>query len=60
MCRRASKKWGCVTSKALPLPSRNVVGCLLHPSDLLLLLSIAVQVGNVILLSRRSHSFICL
>lgn len=37
---------GCVTSKALSLPSRNVVGCLLHPTDLLLLLSIAAQVGN--------------
>lgn len=46
MCRRASKKWGCVTSKALPLPSRNVDGCLLHPSDVLLLLSVAVQAGN--------------
>lgn len=40
-----SKKWGCIASKAFPLPSRNVVGCLLHPSDVLLI-SIAAQVGK--------------
>lgn len=37
---------GCITSKALSLPTRNIVECLLHPSDLLLLLSIAAQVGK--------------
>lgn len=44
MCRRASKKWGCITSKALP--HRNTLGSLLPPSDVFLLLSVVIQVGN--------------
>ena len=43
---------GCVTSEVLSLASRNVVGCTLHPSDLLLLLSIPAQAGN----RRRARS----
>lgn len=46
MHSRASKKWGCVTIKALPLPCRNAAGCLLPPSDVFLLLSVVIQVGN--------------
>lgn len=43
---RLVRSGGCVTSKAFALPSRDVIGCQLHPSDLLLLCSVAAEVGN--------------
>lgn len=40
------RRRGCITGKGPPLPSRNVAGYLLNPSDLLLLLSVAAPVEN--------------
>lgn len=41
---RIVRTGGCVTTIAFALPSRNAVGWLLHPSDLLLLFLFAAQV----------------